>query len=459
MLSNLFLLSLVKSCRFQRTISGYYHKLLSIIKSDSKPIRMNSRRKFIKAALTGIAGTSILPQLSYAGAPHNSIIEKLSTNDNSEAYWKMVKNQFPFTDGLNYFNNGSLGPSPTTVRSATNDYRKILDEFPSKYMWGGWNDEKETVRKQIAGLLKTSEEEIAIIHNTTEGMNLIARSFNLKAGDEIILADHEHTSGTIPWQVWQETKGIKIVKPILPIVPKSVDEIVSIYRKAITAKTKIISMCHIVNTNGMTLPVKEVSELAHSKGILVAVDGAQAAGMLDIDLHDMQCDFYTASSHKWLFSPKGVGIFYARKESQHYLKPLIVCNGHTDTTIRRLENYNTRNLPEVLGLGAALQFNQLIGSKKIAARTMELKNYFRVKFEGDQKYKLKTPASDQLSGAIQTLEVVGKDVKDVQSLLFEKYGIDTRPMSTFGLNGLRISLAIYNTKEDVDYLENAIRSI
>lgn len=371
----------------------------------------------------------------------------------------MVKNQFPFTDGLYYFNNGSLGPSPTMVRSATNDYRKILDEFPSRYMWGGWNDEKETVRKQAADLLKTSEEEIAIIHNTTEGMNLIARSFDLKAGDEIILADHEHTSGTIPWQVWQETKGIKIVKPILPIIPKSVDEIVEIYKKAITPKTKIISMCHIVNTNGMTLPVKEVSELAHSRGILVAVDGAQAAGMLDIDLHDMQCDFYTASSHKWLFSPKGVGIFYARKESQHHLKPLIVCNGHTDKTIRRLENYNTRNLPEVLGLGAALQFNQLIGSEKIEARTMELKNYFRAKFEGNQKYKLKTPASDQLSGAIQTLEVVGKDVKDVQDSLFEKYGIDTRPMSTFGLNGLRISLAIYNTKADVDYLADAIETI
>ncbi|MEQ8364751.1 MAG: aminotransferase class V-fold PLP-dependent enzyme [Cyclobacteriaceae bacterium] len=420
---------------------------------------MNSRRKFLKSAITGIAGTSLLPHLSHAGAAQKLGSEKLSSDDNSEEYWEMVKNQFLFTKGLYYFNNGSLGPSPSMVRSATNDYRKILDEFPSRYMWGGWNDEKETVRKQAAGLLKTSEEEIAIIHNTTEGMNLIARSFDLKPGDEIILADHEHTSGTIPWQVWQETKGIKIVKPILPIIPKSVDEIVSIYKKAITPKTKIISMCHIVNTNGMTLPVKEVSELAHSKGILVAVDGAQAAGMLDIDLHDMQCDFYAASSHKWLFSPKGVGIFYARKESQHHLKPLIVCNGHTDKTIRRLENYNTRNLPEVLGLGAALQFNQLIGSKKIEERTFELKNYFRAKFEGNQKYKLKTPVSDQLSGAIQTLEVVGKDVKEVQDHLFDKYGIDTRPMSTFGLNGLRISLAIYNTKQDVDYLTDAIESI
>lgn len=419
---------------------------------------MKSRRMFIKSALTGIAGSALFSNLE-ARPLVLPAKTTLASPDNTESYWEMVKQQFPFASGLYYFNNGSLGPSPTMVRSATNEYRKILDEFPSRYMWGDWDDEKETVRKQAAQLLNTSEEEIALIHNTTEGMNLIARSFDLKPGDEVILADHEHTSGTIPWQVWQETKGIKLVKPVLPIMPSSVDELVSIYKKAITPRTKVISMCHIVNTNGMILPIKEISELAHKNGILVAVDGAQCAGMLKADLHDMGCDYYAASSHKWLFSPKGVGIFYARKESQHLLKPLIVCKGHTDKTIRRLENYNTRNLPEVLGLGAALSFHQLIGSDKIEARTFELKNYFKSKFEGNSKFRFKSPASNQLSAGIQVLEVVGQDVNEVQDKLFNKYGIDTRPMATFGLNGLRISLSIYNTKTDVDYLANALKDI
>ena len=135
------------------------------------------------------------------------------------------------------------------------------------------------------------------------------------------------------------------------------EEVVDVYRKAITTKTKVISMCHIVNTNGMILPVKEVSELAHEKGILVAVDGAQSAGMFTIDLKDLGCDFYTTSSHKWLFSPKGVGIFYAKQESQEHLKPLMVARGYQDKSIRRLENYNTRNLPVVLGLGASIDFH------------------------------------------------------------------------------------------------------
>lgn len=200
-------------------------------------------------------------------------------------------------------------------------------------MCGGWAVAKEEVRKKIADLFSVSEEEIALIHNTMEGMNLIARSFDLQPGDEVILADHEHASGTIPWEVWQESKGVKLIRPTLPVLPKSVDEVVSIYKKAITSRTKVISMCHIVNTNGMILPVKEVSEMAHARGILVAVDDAQSAGMLQIDLHDLGCDFYAASSHKWLFSPKGVGILYAKESSQHHLKPLMVARGHTDKSI------------------------------------------------------------------------------------------------------------------------------
>jgi selenocysteine lyase/cysteine desulfurase len=167
------------------------------------------------------------------------------------------------------------------------------------------------------------------------GAALLAAT-DLESGDEIIVADHEHPSGTIPWQYRQEPKGVRLVRPTLPILPSGPGEIVEVYRKAISPRTRVISMCHVVNTNGMILPVKEVSAMARQRGILVAVDGAQAPGMIDVDLDDLGCDFYAASAHKWLLSPKGVGIFYARQESQAMLKPLIVARGWEDTTIRRL---------------------------------------------------------------------------------------------------------------------------
>jgi selenocysteine lyase/cysteine desulfurase len=415
------------------------------------------RRSFVKQLFTGVAGTVLLS--SYKPSDTNYPLELLNVNDESEAFWENVRAQFKFAPQLRYFNNGSLGSCPIPVQKATNEFRATLDAFPSKYMWGGWNDQKEEVRQKVASLFSVSKEEIALTHNTTEGMNLIARSFNLVPGDEVILIDHEHKSSVIPWTVWQEEKGIKLVRPVIPILPKTVEDIVKVYENAITPRTKVISMCHSVNTNGMVLPVKEVSEMAHKKGILVAVDGAQAAGMFDINLKDLGCDFYAVSAHKWLFAPKGIAVFYAKKESQHYLKPLIVANGHTDKSIRRLENYNTRNLPELLGLGSAVDFIKTIGKEKISKRSYALKHYFRNKVKGNPKFRLKTPEHDELSCAIQTLEVVGKNVRDVKNKLSDDYGIDTRPMSTYDLNGVRISFAIYITKKDIDYLVDALETI
>ena len=418
-----------------------------------------SRRKFLSQMGQGTLSSLALPLF---GTDLLHSWESIGLNDyenKTEEYWSLVKSQFNFAEGLHYFNNASLGASSTHIQQATNTFRNTLDGFPSRYMWGGWEDEKEGVRKKVANLFSVSAEEIALTHNTTEGMNLIARSFDLKPGDEVLLANHEHASGSIPWVVWQETKGIKLVRPELPILPQSVSDLVAVYEKAITPKTKVISMCHIVNTNGMMLPVKEVSKMAHEKGILVAVDGAQSAGMFKINLHDLGCDFYTASSHKWLFSPKGVGVFYAKQESQHHLKPLIVARGYNDTSIRRLENYNTRNLPEVLGLGASIDFHNTIGGERIHQRTFELKKYFRSKVGNDARFIIKSPATDDLSGAIQVVEVVGMQVNEVKTQLWENFGIDCRPMSAKGLNALRLSFAIYITKKDIDYLVEALKQV
>jgi selenocysteine lyase/cysteine desulfurase len=324
-------------------------------------------------------------------------------------------------------------------------------------MWGGWSEDKEAVRSKSAGLLGADAEEIALIHNTTEGMNLVAASLDLAPGDEVILADHEHTSGTVPWMYWQEPKGVRLVRPTLPILPSGPEEIVEVYRQAITPRTRVISMCHIVNTNGMILPVRQVSAMARARGILVVVDGAQAPGMIDVDLHALGCDFYAASAHKWLLSPKGVGIFYARKTSQQLIKPLIVCRGWEDSSIRRLENYNTRNLPEVLGFGVAVDFQNLLGPGRRQARIFQLKKYFRQSVADNPSFAMKTPGRDDLSCGITTIEVVGRDVRDVARGLYDTYRIDCRPMTSHGLNGLRVSLSVFNTEDQVDLLVAALR--
>ena len=419
------------------------------------------RRSFLKASFSSIAAGALLTEMGREPllAKARTTAGVLSQADDSEAYWELVKAQFTFDSGLYYFNNASLGPSPELVADATENFRRTLDGFPSKYMWGGWNTDKELVREKAARAVGASPEEIALIHNTTEGMNVVAASMDLEPGDEVILADHEHSSGTIPWKYWQETKGIKLVRPTLPLLPESPGEIVDVYRRAITPRTRVISMCHMINTNGMILPVREVAELARPRNILVAVDGAQSAGMFPFDLHEMGCDYFAASSHKWLFSPKGVGIFYARREAQEHLRPLIVASGYEDESVRRFENYNTRNLPELLGLGVAIDFNNLLGPERKGERIFGLKRYFRERISDRPDFSMKTPASDELSAGIITVELVGHPVGDVERTLADEFNINVRPMSSFGLNGLRISLSVFNTKEDIDYLVDALEEI
>ena len=421
----------------------------------------NTRRSFISGSVAAFSGAALLAATDLeTPADGAGIFAAASAADDlGRDYWRLVQRQFRLEPGLHYLNNASLGPSPALVADATDTFRRQLDAFPSRYMWGGWSAEKEAVRSKAAALLGASAEEIAIIHNTTEGMNLVASSLDLEPGDEVIAADHEHPSGIIPWQYWQEPKGVRLVRPTLPILPSEAGEILEVYRQAITPRTRVISMCHVINTNGMILPVKEVSAMARARGIVVAVDGAQAPGMINVDLDDLGCDFYAASAHKWLLSPKGVGIFFARQEAQKLLKPLIVARGWEDESVRRLENYNTRNLPEVLGLGVALDFQRLLGPGRRQARIYELKHFLRQAITDDQAFVVKTPASDELSAGITTVEVAGRDVLEVARTLAEHHRIDCRPMMSHGLNGLRISLSVFNSEDQVDLLMSALREM
>jgi isopenicillin-N epimerase len=431
-------------------------KFFTFIKTKNLLNMQYNRRRFLKSAGAGLAASVLVSNNILGNISEKQPGYLMSLSNNDESYWEFLKSQFSLRENLLYFNNGSLGPSPEYVIDRTEKYRRTLDAFPSRYMWGGWNEEKENVRELLASFLSVDPETIGLIHNTSEGMNLFAQSFDLKPGDEIILADHEHRTGVAPFEYYCESRGVKLVRPVLPILPSGIDEIVDVYRKAITKKTRLISMVHMTNTNGMILPVKEVSEMAHKKDILVCVDAAQTIGMIRTDLNELGCDFYAASGHKWLWGPKGTGILYAVKAKQDLLKPLMVSNSWKDSNIRMFEDYNTRNLPEVLGLGTAVEFNNIIGQEKKELRIYELKHYFRGILGDDSRFKIKTPEDDSLSAGIQVIEVVDKNVNKAASYLIEEHNIDCRPMTGHKLNALRISLSPFNTKADVDVLVKAL---
>lgn len=421
---------------------------------------MMDRRQAIRTAILGIGAattsTSLFNKLM-VDEPLRATIN--SFQKKSDPFWKLIKSQFNFEDDILYFNHASLGSSPSSVIEATETFRRTLESYPSKYMWGGWDDQVDLVRRQAAELLNASEDEIALIHNTTEGMNVVASSLELNHGDEVIVGNHEHRTATSPWLYHQERKGIKIVRPELPLMPKSDSEILNVYRNAITNKTKVISMVHLTNTNGMILPVKEICKLANNNGILTVIDGAQSMGAINCDMEEIGCDFYTASGHKWLFSPKGIGIFYAKFDKQDRLKPFIANRSYNRAGLDKIEDYNTRNLPELLGLGAALEFHHLIGLDQMKHRILHLRDRFIHGINRDKSLRIKTPLHPSLSHQLLTVEKTGMNVSELKNKLFEKHKIDVRGMSSHGLNGVRISFSIYHDESDIDTIVNALISM
>jgi selenocysteine lyase/cysteine desulfurase len=416
-----------------------------------------NRRQFLRRTFSGIAATSLL-----SASDKTSLLASVKSLpvDGDSHFWGAIKAHFSLRPDLTYLNNASLGPSSEIVIDANEKYRRLLDGFPSKYMWEDWWDDKERVRSKAAALINASADEVTLNHNTTEGLNLVAHSLQLQPGDEVIIGDHEHHTGSYPFRHFLEARGAKIVTPVLPIMPESAGDILDVYTKAITSKTRAILVCHMVNTNGMILPIRELCEIAHKRDIVVTVDAAQTVGMIKVDVKELGCDFMATSAHKWLHGPKGTGLFYAKAERLAMLTPLIVCKQYfEDKTARRFESYNTRNLPEVLALGDAIDFHNFIGTEKKESRIRELKGYLGAGIAERPFLRLKTPADDNLSAGITVAEVVGQNITEITQHLEQVSGIIVRPMEGHGLNAMRISTAIFNTKTEINSLFSALDEI
>lgn len=416
-----------------------------------------NRRAAIKKSILGAGAIAF--HTYYREIKDTALPDLPAYDKASDKYWRLVKEQFKFTEGLTYFNNASLGATPLSVIDKTHAFRNLLHQYPSKYMWGGWKDEKEQVRDKVATLIGADPDEVALTHNTTEGMNVIASSLQLEEGDEVILGNHEHFTARIPWKYYQERKGIKLVKVELPLVPESKQELIDVYENAITDKTRVISVVHMTNTNGMILPIKEITKIAHKKEILVAVDGAQSLASFPINLHDIGCDYYAASAHKWLFSPKGMGVLYCRKETEQQLQPLIANHKWNDKTMRRVEDYNTRNLPELLGLGVAVDFHNAIGAEAIMERMQVLRNYFLEEVDKIPTLTLHTPRNPKLSQQIIAVERSGEMFYKFKKRLERDHQIGVRSMGSHDIGGIRISLAIFNLEEDIERLVEAMTNV
>lgn len=423
-----------------------------------------SRRKFI--ARPGMVLTS-LAAVKASFAQTAGQLSSLPAWRVDEGYWEKIRKKMLLDEGLAYLNNGTVGPTPRPVYENMVDYWRMMARNPNENS-GILQGRIELIRHKAAQFLGASPDEIAILRNATEGNNLVAQGFDLKAGDEVLIGFLEHDSVRQPWLLKAKRHQLVIKEVPIGTPPKSPEEILSAFEAAITPRTRVIATAQCDTVTGTYSPVKEIAALARAKGIACFVDGAQVPGMVPVNVHDMGVDTYATTCHKWLCAPAGTGLLYVRREMQERIWPNIVSeNWWTLKDARKYEHVSRRPWPVVAALEDAIDFQNAIGKTRIESRIRALSGHLRAKAAEIPGVKLYTSNDPRLSGAMTSLsvdKVASTKVREYLRQRFDVYVAERMigikyPADPHGVDGIRVSTHYYNTFEQVERVLTGLREL
>ena len=410
----------------------------------------SSRRNFLRNISTASLAALAVPAFA---SPRETLHAPEGTPD--EAYWEKVKIKFPVANGLTMFNAANLCPSPADIHSKIQEYQKGLSGDVSMQYRAVFAERRKNSIGLLAKFIGASPVEVGITRNTSESNCTVIHGLDLKAGDEIILWDQNHPSNKEIWQKRALRTGLVIKLVSVPTNPSSPDELLGAFSKAFTPKTKMIAFSHISNISGISLPAKDLCTLARSKNVLSLVDGAQTLGFHEIDVKDLGCDFYTASTHKWLMGPLENGVLYMRQEHIEKVWPNIIGGGwhdNTSTVDEKICFLGQRNDPPTGALPDIIQFHEIIGRKNIYERVVSLNTYLKDQIKKKlPKATFITPLSPSMSGGIVIISFPEKEPKAIVQKLYDDYGV-----AAAATGAVRLSPHIYNTMGDINKVVDAL---
>jgi len=426
--------------------------------------RGHSRRAFLGTLIGGSALSAVaVNRLNAAVYESLAALNRRYLQDPSPdgAYWDAVREQYMFEDGLIMMNNGTVGPMSKPVYNRLVDCFRIQCTSPCD-VYGFLPTRREEVRRRLAEFVNASPDEVVLTRNTTEGMNFVANGLELGEGDEVVMSSMEHPAGIHPWRVKAKRCGITVKDVPIGLPPQSVAEITDAFERAITPRTKVISISHTVFISGLIAPIKELSEIAHQRDILLLADSAHGLGMLDLDMKELGADFFTSSPYKWLGAPTGSGLLYVRREVQDRLWPTIASSGwDTDQTARRFETIGQRADPIVVALGEAIDFQNHIGRERIERRIKTLAGHLKSELDGIRGVRLHTSHDPYLSAGLTAFSIEGVEAERIVNYVREKYNIVIRTIGSeeTGTRGVRVSTHIWVTLAEVDMLLEGVKHL
>lgn len=420
-----------------------------------------TRREIVRWGLATLAALPLSPgAVEAAIAPEEEPLPDLRTfEDRPETdLWPAVRRHFRLDPGVIYLNNGSLGPSPLRVLRDLFAWARELSGNPSEKMWGALGRRLEEVRAKAAAVLGVSADEVALTHNTTEGIGTVGLGLELKPGDRVITTDQEHPGGAGVWR-FLETRGIRRDPVAIQVPGEDRDRFADLFseriERALTRRTRVLALPHVTFGTGHVLPLARMADLGRRRRLLLCVDGAHPPGMMPVDLAAIGCDSYASSSHKWLLAPPGTGLLAVRGELRERLVPRVFTGtGFTGNTARRFDDFGTRNLSEVLAQGSAIDFHLLLGPERVGRRIQDLSERVRQGLSLLDRVSLLTPLAPGASAGMTTFRVERIPHSRILEGLSRRAHFVLRAVPE--LDAIRVSTGIYNTFEEIDVFLGAL---
>jgi len=377
----------------------------------------------------------------------------------NEDFWFQVQEAYDVDRSLINLNNGGVAPAPRTVLAAMQRHIAFTNHVPPRHLWTVLDPQVETVRASLARHFGCDPEEIAITRNASESLEICLYGIDLKAGDEVLSTSHDYPRMLNSLKQRTQRDGIVLKTFDIPTPPTDESELVELFRRNITPKTRIILLCHITNLTGQIFPVKMIMGLARAHGIEVVVDGAHAFAHFPYRHADLDCDFYGTSLHKWLSAPIGTGFLYVRKSKIKDLWPLMAPPDPKADDIRKFEEIGTHPTAPRLAIAEALTFYEAIGPERKAERLRYLRNRWAKRLSGQKGVQLFTSLDSRQSCGIGTIGIEGIDPGKLSAHLFQKHRIIVTPITHDTFRGIRVTPNTYSTLAEVDTFCEAMEKV
>ena len=414
------------------------------------------KRRFIKS----LGALSFSP-LVFANelTDFKPISKTLQFINNEDKLWKTVRSHYTLKEEYINLESGYYNIIPNPILEHFINHVKHVNIEGSFYMRKDLNKNKDRVTNELANLVGSSPDQIAITRNATESLDLVISGFPWKKGDEAIYAKQDY--GTMKEMFEQISNRYGVVNKVIsvPNHPKNDEEIVSLYESQITSKTKLIMVCHMINITGQILPIKKICEMAHNYGVEVMVDGAHCVGHFDFSIDDFNCDYYGSSLHKWLATPLGAGLLYVNKNKTHKIWPLLA-NGNTNKSdIKRLNHIGTHPVHTDLAISNSIDYLKWIGMERKEKRMRFLQRYWSDKIRNVKNVIVNTPLDIDRSCGIGNVGLTNMSPSKMEDLLFQKYKIFTVAIDYANVKGCRISPNIFTTTKELDIFVEAVKEL